>query len=299
MTTGKAAVAYATRLGWPVFPLAPRSKDPACAHGFHDATTDVEQVGRWFRQWPNANVGIACDERSGLLVIDVDPRHGGDEELAALEAGHGELPLTPLGLTGGNGYHYVFRRPQGVTFRGRLAPGIDVKANGYIVAPPSVHPNGREYAWDCGRHPLETPIADLPSWVLQRILSYELGQYGQPADDAAKSFLARAFAHAGWLGARIDAVRINCLCPWEGEHSTKSGSGGTVIFAPKAGGGGSGWFHCAHESHGRKSMRDVLAVLPVEACQKAAAEIAEEAAAEAGGDDYETEERLAIMSEDA
>lgn len=299
----RAALAYADRLGWPVFPLLPRGKDPLVprwrgGRGFLDATTDAAQIREWWTRTPLANIGIACDERSGLLVLDVDPRHGGDDELAELEAQHGELPVTPMGLTGGGGQHYAHRRAAGVGYRGKLAEGIDVKANGYIVAPPSIHPNGQPYRWDCARHPLDTPLADPPAWVLERILSYQPdAAYGRPADDAAKSFLARAFGHAGWLGTRIDSVRINVLCPWADEHTQKSGSGGTVLFAPKSGGSGAGWFYCAHQSHGPKSMRDVLAALPPDACQRAAADIMAEAAADAGADDYEIAERLAIVEE--
>lgn len=300
----RAAVAYAARLQWPVFPLLPRGKDPLIpkargGNGFLDATLNLETIKAWWSRWPNANVGIACDDRSALLVVDVDPRNGGDASLAELEARYGELPSTITGLTGGGGQHYVYRRPAGVNLRGKLAEGIDIKHNGYIVAPPSIHPNGRAYGWDAARRPLETELAELPSWVLRRILSLDPDvQYGQSADNAAQSFLARAFAHAGWLGKRIDAVRISCLCPWENEHTQKSGSGGTVIFAPRAG-SGAGWFHCAHTSHGRKSMRDVMDVLPYEACRLAAADIVEEAANDAcAADDYADSERLAIVLED-
>lgn len=303
----RSALAYATRLGWPVFPLFPRGKDPIVpkwrsGNGHLDATVDVEQIREWWTRWPTANIGIACDERSGLLVLDIDPRNGGDDELHELERVQGELPRTPLGLTGGGGLHYVFQRPADVRFRGQLAKGIDVKGNGYIVAPPSIHPDGPLYRWEVGAHPIETPLAELPSWVLQGILSYKPAiEYGQPADDAAKSFLARAFAHAGWLGTRIDAFRINCRCPWEDQHTQRSGSGGTVIFAPRFGGNGTGWFHCSHNSHGPKAMRDVMAVLPYEACRRANADICEEVARDATasvGDDYETGERLAIVEND-
>lgn len=302
---GRAALAYAERLGWPVFPLRPRGKAPlipedAGGNGFLGAATDLDQIRRWWR-CGDANIGIACSEASGLLVLDIDPRNGGDDELADLERQHGELPKTPLQLTGGGGMHYVFRRPRDVRFLGQLrgCEGIDVKANGYILGAPSVHPDGPLYRWEVSAHPLETPIADLPSWVMERVLAYAPdAEYGQPADDAAKSFLARAFAHAGWLGSRIDAVRINCWCPWENEHSQKSGSGGTVIFAPKSGGSGAGWFHCAHTSHGKKTMRDVMAVLPFDAVQKASADIVAEAAEEqCAALEYENVERVAIMED--
>ncbi len=297
----RAAVAYVTKLGWPVFPLACRGKEPTVpkwrgGNGHLDATTDVDRVREWWRRWPNANIGIAADARSGLLVLDIDPRNGGDIELAALEAKHGSLPDTVEALTGGGGRHLIFQRPADLKFRGKLADGVDCKADGYIVAPPSVHPNGTPYRWEVCGHPLETDLAVLPPWVLQRIIQFDAEEYGQPVDDAASSFLARAFAHAGWLGSRIDSVRINALCPWADQHNQKSGSGGTVIFAPKQG-SGSGWFHCSHESHGRKTMRDVIAALPFQAVQRAAADMAEAAADAAIADDYEAAERAAIEGE--
>lgn len=290
----RAALAYASQLGWLVFPCRPRGKEPLTPGGFHDATTDPQQISAWWSRWPAANIAIACDARSRLLALDIDPRHGGDDELAALEAEHGQLPATVTALTGGGGEHYLFKRPEGVTFRGQLANGIDVKADGYIIVAPSIHPDtGKPYLWEAASRPIETELADLPSWILTRIIRHDLGDYGQPADDAAKSFLARAFAHAGWLGRRIDAARINCRCPWEDEHNVKSGSGGTVIFAPRQG-SGAGWFHCSHTSHGPKSMQDVIAALPYSAVQAANADICEEAAA---AYDYEAAERAAIQGE--
>jgi hypothetical protein len=290
---GRAALAYVARLGWPVFPCWPRSKTPIAESGFLDASIDERQIAEWWTRYPKANIAVACDAGSRLLTVDVDPRDGGDEQLAELERAHGELPMTPLGLTGGSGFHYVFTRPQGVSFRGKLAKGIDIKANGYIIVPPSIHPSGRSYAWDAGRHPLETELADLPAWVLQRIIKYDArSAYGQPADDAAKSFLARAFHHAGWLGSRIDSVRVNCLCPWADQHTQQSGSGGTVLFAPRDG-GGAGWFHCSHTSHGPKTLDDVIAVLPMDAVRKANADICMEAADRV----FEDEERAAIRGD--
>jgi hypothetical protein len=290
---GRAALAYATRLNWPVFPCKPRSKEPLTTHGFHDASTDDQIIRQWWSRWPTANVAIATDARSRLLVIDVDPRHGGDDELAELEHQHGALPHTIMGLTGGGGEHHIFHRPEGVSFRGHLAPGIDIKHAGYIMAPPSVHPDtGRTYFWEAGSRPIETDIAELPAWVLTRIIRIESPEYGEPADDAAKSFLARAFAHAGWLGSRIDAARINARCPWENEHTQRSGSGGAVIFAPRSG-SGAGWFHCSHTSHGPKTLRDVLSVLPHSALRQASADVCVDVAS----DRYEADERAAIQEE--
>jgi hypothetical protein len=159
-----AALDYADR-GWKVIPLRARGKEPLGSlvpHGKDDATDDLVQVLRWWTEVPRANVGIVCGP-SGLVVIDVDPRSGGDDSLHELERRLGRLPETVSAETGGGGWHYVFRHP-GVDLVGVAAPGLDVKDRGYIVASPSIHPSGRSYAWDL--EPDDVPLADLPhAWV--------------------------------------------------------------------------------------------------------------------------------------
>lgn len=162
------ALDYARR-GWAVFPIRPQSKEPLTEHGFKDATTNEATIRRWWARWPDANVGIATGSPSGIVVLDVDPRNGGDEGLRDLEARYGPLPETATALTGGGGAHYYFALPQGMTVRTRkLAPGLDLKADGgYVVAPPSVHPSGRDYQWEVGRSPDDLPLTPLPGWLLE------------------------------------------------------------------------------------------------------------------------------------
>jgi hypothetical protein len=179
-----AALAYAAR-GWPVFPLhAPDERgrcscgDAACgdvgkhprtAHGFKDATTDPEAIRRWWARWPDANIGLPA-EAAGLAVLDIDPRHGGDDSRAAFEAEHGALPATVESLTGGGGRHLCFRHPGGRVASRAIAPGLDIKADGgYIVAPPSRHASGRRYAWEVSSHPEDVPLAPLPPALLSRV----------------------------------------------------------------------------------------------------------------------------------
>ncbi len=96
---------------------------------------------------PKANIGVSCDV-SGLLVLDIDPRDGGDETLAELIKQHGELPPTLEVRTGGGGRHLYFEHPGDKRgFVKKIGPGVDVKANGYVVAPPSVHESGGVYEW--------------------------------------------------------------------------------------------------------------------------------------------------------
>ena len=86
-------------------------KHPRIKRGCHGAVRDPDQIRRWWNRWPDANLGLATGSASGIYVIDVDPRHGGDETLRALEAEHGPLPPTWRFLTGGGGEHIVFRYP--------------------------------------------------------------------------------------------------------------------------------------------------------------------------------------------
>src|SRR5262245_26741954 len=86
-TLADAAVEYAEH-GLAVFPCAPRKKVPLLAasdggKGYADATTNVEQVASWWKNKPNANIGLVPG-LSGLVVIDVD---GPDGEAALKELG--------------------------------------------------------------------------------------------------------------------------------------------------------------------------------------------------------------------
>lgn len=149
----KAALAYAKR-GWKVFPLD--SKRPlAGTHGHKDATTDPKQIKAWWKDYPTANVGIACSSEHGPIVLDVDS--GEAEELVASL----DLPPTLIAVSGKKGRHLYFA-PDGKAIRRKTklkGVGLDLLGNGgYVVAPPSVHPEtGRTYAWKNKRAPIPLP----------------------------------------------------------------------------------------------------------------------------------------------
>src|SRR5260370_30372544 len=56
-------------------------KHPRTQHGFKDATTDAETIRIWLKKWPTANIAIPAGAASGWLVLDIDPRNGGNESL--------------------------------------------------------------------------------------------------------------------------------------------------------------------------------------------------------------------------
>jgi hypothetical protein len=161
-----AALGYARR-GIPVFPV--RGKSPLTEHGFRDASTDTGEIREWWSRFPDANVAIPTGSVSRLVVLDVDPRHGGNESLAALEAKHSSLPATLQSKTGGGGLHFFFSLASAQMIRnsaGKLGPGLDVRGDGgYVVVPPSVHPETKElYHWANKAKP-----ALVPTWLIEAL----------------------------------------------------------------------------------------------------------------------------------
>ena len=159
-----AAIEYAGK-GMAVFPLKPRDKKPLTKHGVNDATTDFDTITKWWKKNPNANIGIACGQISGgLLVIDLDERANGVSGFDSLhewESEHGELPETARTITGKGGSHILYRVDHKENNRVDLLEGVDVRSDGgYIVAPPSIHPNGNRYEWEYDPEEYEIAKAD-------------------------------------------------------------------------------------------------------------------------------------------
>ncbi len=161
----RAALWYAKH-GYPVFPLQAGGKRPLTPRGFKNATTDPKQIVQWWTDYPDANIGIPTGEASGIVVVDIDRDHGGEESWEKLRAGR-KIPKTAKQETG-RGRHIAFRSP-GPGRCGKLAKGIDHKADGgYIVVEPSVHPNGKRYRWKGGVKAL-LKLRAAPEWLLSEI----------------------------------------------------------------------------------------------------------------------------------
>jgi hypothetical protein len=193
-----AAIDYARR-GLPVFPLIPKTKRPACAHGKDDATVDLDRISAWWEANPRCNIGLR--PLRGYVVLDVDPRSGGT--LDAL----GAVPSTRTAATGGGGWHLWFRHDGRV--RGRLAgtTGVDIKTgSGYLVVPPSVHPNGNQYRWVS-----EYPVAWLPEYLVERVSA---AVYKTPTVHAGAQF--RSAARFGGLVQTVAAAAEGVICHREG-----------------------------------------------------------------------------------
>jgi hypothetical protein len=166
---------YATELGWAVFPSVnrwtpTRQKWDKVPHpclgkqgGFHRASASPEQVAAWWTDHPTAN--IALFPASGeLVILDLDTAEG-ERFAASLGVGDGGT-LTVLTGRDGNGRHFYYRCADAAQIGNRSHAGLDVRAGaGYVIAPPSVHPTGRRYAWRDGFD--FDRIAELPDAALR------------------------------------------------------------------------------------------------------------------------------------
>jgi len=185
----KAALRYAKSHGYSIVPLHSvkdgrcscgdrecqnAGKHPRTKHGVKDATTDKATILGWWRKWPNANIGIATGARSGIVAVDIDPRHDGNLSFRHLINEYGSLPPRPTVATGGGGRHLYFQCPDvPIKSRAAILPGIDVRGErGYVVAPPSRHASGKRYRWGQGRSFSDFEPPALPTWLL-RLLEEE------------------------------------------------------------------------------------------------------------------------------
>src|SRR5215203_3300205 len=151
------AVEYRRR-GWSPIPIKERSKEPNLRElrPYLTRKATQEELGTW--TW--SGVGIVTGPVSGILVLDVDGSAG---EAELRKHGH---PVTPMVRTASGGLHLYFKHPEQHVRTGiRVAPGLDVKATGgYVVAPPTLGPNGQPYEWIVS--PEEAELAELPGWLM-------------------------------------------------------------------------------------------------------------------------------------
>jgi hypothetical protein len=181
-----AALDYAA-LGHAVFPCRPAAQEPATWRGFKDATTNPATIRRYWLANGDYNIGIATGLTSGVWILDVDGSNGAST-LHDLEVEHGPLPATLCSSTGG-GCHLWFRADGPMqSSAGRVGVGLDVRGDGgYVIAPPSIHPDGPTYRWVN-----DAPVAPAPDWLI------ELARKPAPKPITSKIVIPK---RPGWSGA--------------------------------------------------------------------------------------------------
>lgn len=154
-----AAIALARR-GFRVFRCQPNRRKPIKGEHFKElATSDVATVFEmWDGEHANCNVGVST---AGLVVLDVDNKHGktGDADWQQL----GDMPATLTVRTPSGGWHYYFTHPEKFGLHD-LTPSINVRAEGGLVVGPGSTIDGTAYSIA-----LDVPIAPLPAHIAERL----------------------------------------------------------------------------------------------------------------------------------
>jgi putative DNA primase/helicase len=186
--------------GRSVIPLRPTGKNPYLDSWaeLQERRPTEEEVNGWWTQWPDANIGIVTGDISGITVVDFDAGSNKDG-----------FPPTLAVKTGGGGWHYYYSYNASVSNRVGILPKTDIRNDGgYVVAPPSIHPDtGKTYEWKEWSGPLESFPVDLfkqehsnRGFVhISEIISSSEGVRNSSLHRAACSMLGREDAETAWL----------------------------------------------------------------------------------------------------
>jgi hypothetical protein len=154
----EAALRYCM-FGYSVIPVG-RDKKPFVEwKRYQTERATAEQIKEWWKQYPEANVGIVTGKEFGIVVVDVE--NGGRID---------DLPPTVVSKTGGGGFHYYYRHPGEIVKNGVRIGNKEDKRDirgdgGFVVAPPSVHASGNLYEWVVP--PDNTSFAEFPSCIIK------------------------------------------------------------------------------------------------------------------------------------
>ena len=238
---------YYWKKGLNVFPIIPRTKKPACAwKHLQDKLMDESELKYMIRTYPNYNIGIVTGHVSQIVVVDVDGEDG-DGHLKEFA-----IPQT-LRANTTRGYHLYYKLPEGLHMRtaNSLLPKVDIKADGgYVIAPPSVRPNGTgAYMWDQSPAVL-TSLPVIPEWVVQkgrRLVDW----FARPQDGASGRAVSRqgswpnmgelirqrpAMAHLIWATMHDhecvdpDIFNVSCLESAFERHMNRDADHAALLF---------------------------------------------------------------------
>jgi hypothetical protein len=199
-----AASVQRSKLGCPIpIPFGQKGPPPPGLTGYQGRYLSEGEVVAYARTHAGHNLAVRL--APDIVGIDLDRYHGGDEGMADLVARWGPLPPTYASTSRVDGSAIaLYRVPPGRFYRTNPAKGVDViqPAHRYVLAAPSLHPEGGIYRWFHQAEPdvvLDGPpdaadAADLP-WRWQAGLEAD-PKVGVDAPATAEEIVAFARAHA-------------------------------------------------------------------------------------------------------
>lgn len=148
--------------GFSVIPIRVKDKRPSGEwKDYQSRLATREEIEGWWAENADLNFAVVTGKVSKLIVVDIDPKNGGEESVKQLH-----LPPTHIIRTGGGGAHYYYQWLHDApppNRKGYLS-GIDIQGEGaYVVAPPSTHKSGNDYE---ALTPL-SEISEAPPWLFE------------------------------------------------------------------------------------------------------------------------------------
>jgi hypothetical protein len=165
----QAALVYAAR-GFSVIPVRPDKKPFIKWEPYQKKRATADEIRAWWRQHPDAMIGIVTGEISGILVVDADS----EEAYRKLQELLPDSIITPICKTP-RGYHLYLIMPKGERIGNSVGilPGVDIRGEGgYCIAPPSINGDGKGYAWQSGLSLGEVEPASVPLDLLKYLSIY-------------------------------------------------------------------------------------------------------------------------------
>jgi hypothetical protein len=219
-----AALSYLKR-GFSVIPIQPREKKPLITwEEFQTRRATEEEINTWWAKWPGANIGIVTGTISGLVVIDLDTREAKDK-LKELVPSF-DLTTVPRSRTG-KGWQLFFKHPGvNVLNRAGVLPGLDVRGDGgYVVAPPSIHPNSKQYRWQV---PINGDLPKLPLELFKLISSPTIG-----GENGFRERFNTAQALAGVPEGQRDETLFRLACKLRSADVPEEMAGALILEAAR------------------------------------------------------------------
>lgn len=134
--------------GWSILPVKPDEKRPYMTNWLQYMHTKAtpNQVENWFNNLAGAGVGVVTGKISNIIVLDVE-----NYCKTPIEELLKRYPTQLIARSGSGGWHLYYQYPNNVpkvSNRVGIFEGADLRGDGgFIVLPPTRHPNGGLYEW--------------------------------------------------------------------------------------------------------------------------------------------------------
>ena len=157
---------YEKNFNLSLIPVNTKTKKPLVAWaGMQKKKASATLITKWFKQYPDAGLGIVTGNLSGILVVDCDTQEGYQETMKRIP----DAAIIPTVKTP-RGHHLYFKYPvgSGLSVGQSILPGVDFRGEGgYVVCPPSVNGNGGQYTWIEGQSLNEIDPPEIPNGILE------------------------------------------------------------------------------------------------------------------------------------